>query len=149
MSTAVDAHVSGSFSPGELEPQLAIGGQPGGTVVCAGDSMTPTVSFGARVRVCGVPFCIRRGDVVVLRTNRPGQHVMHRVVWVVPALQWVVHIGDSPDVAAVGVAHRAQIVGKADVPRRNPPLRADLLAVRRLWEGIARRGWRAVTQLAR
>jgi hypothetical protein len=122
-----------------LRPARAATAPLDGWVVCGGDSMTPTVRFGQRVRV--VP-CerIRAGDVVVLRSGSSDAHVLHRVVLKVPGLPWFVHAGDSPSCRGLSLASTDQVVGCADLPRRRPSIWLALRGVKR----VASAAWHVV-----
>ena len=106
--------------PGPIHGSLVreLAQKPGGTwVSCAGRSMEPTIELGDRVRIeaCS-PARVRAGDIVLIES--PGGHVLHRVVFCIPATGWLLHIGDSEACRAPGVAHTSQLIGRAALPRR-------------------------------
>lgn len=83
-------------------------------------SMAPTVGIGDEVTVWALPA--RVGDVALLRTG--DAFTLHRLV----ARAWGrwVHKGDAPG-AWPGLAGDADVVGVAELARRPPPWRAQVV----------------------
>ena len=98
--------------------------------------MEPTVRFGDRVRVRAVTE-LRAGDVVLFAGARG--HVLHRVVLALPGLPWFVHLGDAGSDDGPGVARKSAVIGRAELPRRSPSVRARLAGLRRLGRAARRR----------
>ena len=115
----------------------ALAARPGGTwVTCAGDSMTPTIRRGERVRIDACAR-VRSGEVALFAALRGG-YVLHRVVLAVPGTGWFVHIGDAGSGDGPGLAHVSRLVGRARVARRRPSLPVWLAAMQRVARAAAR-----------
>lgn len=108
-------------------------------VTCAGRSMEPTVKLGDRVRVraCAV---VRTGDVILFEGARG--HVLHRVVLALPGLPWFVHLGDAGSPDGPGIAPKNTVVGRAELPRRQPSMGARAAGLHRLARAARRRARR-------
>lgn len=104
-------------------------------VTCAGRSMEPTIKLGERVRVRTCAR-IRAGDVILFAGARGC--VLHRVVLALPGVPWFAHIGDAGSPDGPGIADKRTVIGRADVPRQCPSVRARAAGLRRL----ARAAWR-------
>lgn len=107
---------------------------PGGVwVTCGSDSMVPTVRPQQNVCVRATEQ-LRAGDVVLFETTDGAALVLHRVVFASALLPWFVHVGDAGKRA--GIAHRDRVIGRADLPRRRPSVRALVLGLRRVGEAL-------------
>jgi hypothetical protein len=92
----------------------------GAWLTVVGDSMLPTLAPGARV-------CVRAnrpvhvGDVIAFATADGSRCVLHRVLFCLPRVPWILQAGDCQrEQPSVGVIHRRQLIGVADLPRRAP-----------------------------
>ena len=89
-------------------------------VTVGGHSMEPTTRLGDQVRVCR-DRRVRIGDVALFQAD--GQDpVLHRVVFRLPGVPYLLHAGDHRG-ARVGLGRSDRIVGRAELPRRRPGLR--------------------------
>lgn len=88
-------------------------------ITVVGDSMLPTLAPGTQVRVrARAP---RIGEVVLYVTASGDRGVVHRVLFCLPGVPWIVQAGDARrERGVVGVIHRRQVVGVAEIPRRLP-----------------------------
>ncbi|HVV81868.1 MAG TPA: S24/S26 family peptidase [Kofleriaceae bacterium] len=126
--------------PAEVRARLElardrVASREGLILTCAGVSMEPAIRLGDRVRVR--PGQARRGAVAAF-VNRRGTFELHRLVLSVPGLDWWVHAGDNQVSDELGLVHRSQIVGVADVARALPRAALTARAALRLARAAAR-----------
>jgi len=107
-------------------------------VVCAGESMRPTLHDGDRVRVHRC-HTVTPGDVVLFETRDGTGTVLHRVVARIPGTPWFVHCGDAGRRGGAGLARLDRVIGRADLPRRRPPPASYLAAITLLLRTARRR----------
>lgn len=95
-------------------------------IVCAAESMRPTVRVGDAVDV-HADARVRVGDVVTLGA-RGRPEVLHRIVARVPFTPLLVHCGDAP-AARPALARTGDVSGVALLERRRPSPAASLRAL--------------------
>ncbi len=103
--------------------------------------MEPTLRDGDRVRVRS-GAAIRAGDVVLLENAAGDGAVLHRVLALLPGTPWFLHGGDAGRRGGAGLARRERIIGRAQLPRRRPPVAAYVAAAAATVDLIRRRARR-------
>jgi Peptidase S24-like len=83
-------------------------------VEVAGESMTPTLERGTKVKVESVAGELRPGDIVLIMTSCKGELVLHRVMHLFAegGQRYVIHQGDAPR-SDFATCPREAIVGRA------------------------------------
>lgn len=124
----------------QLRPSLwSEAASPAGAwVTVVGDSMTPTIAPGTRVHVRAKP--VRIGDVIAFATADGKRAVLHRVILCAPGVPFVLQAGDCHrHHGDIGVIHRKQVIGVAELPRRLPSAYQCWSIARALLTAAARR----------
>lgn len=113
--------------------------RPEGTwVTVVGDSMLPTLEPGTRVHLRRKPAGI--GHVIAFSTADGSRAVLHRVLFCLPRVPWILQAGDCHRRHGhVGVIHRRQVIGVAELPRRCPSAYQVVAVARALGAAAVRR----------
>lgn len=122
--------------------------RPEGTwVTVVGDSMLPTLKPGTRVQLRRKP--VRIGHVIAFSTADGSRAVLHRVLFCLPRVPWILQAGDCHRRHGdVGVIHRRQVIGVAELPRRWPSAYQVAAVARALIAAAARRLGRSTSRSA-
>jgi len=116
-------------------------------VTVVGDSMMPTIAPGTRVHVRAKP--VQLGSVVAFATADGNRAVLHRVVLCLPRVPFLLQAGDCHrHHGDVGVIHRKQVIGVAELPRRLPSVFQCWSVARALLTAAARRVRRSAARAA-
>jgi hypothetical protein len=120
----------------------------GAWVTVVGDSMMPTIAPGTRVHVHAQR--VRLGNVVAFASADGKRAVLHRVIVCVPRVPWILQAGDCHrQHGDIGVIHRRQVIGVAELPRRLPSAYQCWAVARALVAAAARRVRQSPARVAR
>lgn len=124
----------------QLRPSLwaEAASSEGAWVTVVGDSMMPTIAPGTRVLVRAKPLQI--GSAIAFATLDGKRAVLHRVIFAVPHMPFVLQAGDCHrHHGDVGIIRREQVIGVAELPRKLPSAYQCWSVARALLMAAARR----------